>query len=320
MASVKDRPPEEVRAAYRLHDEVESNPPSRKLFESNPPKLDRFQRKVLDDLNAQGYAAITFADLFTADLWGQVAADAAVFSKEMERQLAGGVAPPATVKKVKPGKPGKPAKAAKPEKVKKDKAFLGRRYKRDLLTLDSPWLQVASSQRMLDIVNSYIGMWAKLSYADQWYSPPRGSEADRVGSMRWHRDYNDQHLIKVFTYLVDVDEGTGPFEYVPGSAKTGPYVNEWPWAPLGETYPPADEFDRRIPQSAAKTFTGPRGSMILCNTSGFHRGGFATKNPRDVWVFNYVSPAALQSLVERNFTVDPSTVDHLSEVERFALS
>ena len=87
---------------------------------------------------------------------------------------------------------------------------MGRRYKKAPLTLDSPWLQLGGSARMLDIVNTYLGMWSKLSYADQWYSPPRGSEADRLGSMRWHRDYNDQHLVKVFIYLVRRRRGHRP--------------------------------------------------------------------------------------------------------------
>jgi hypothetical protein len=311
MAKVKERPPEEVRADYRRHDEVESNPPSRELFESNQPSLDEAQRQIVDELNTQGYTVVPVAELFSPQVWEELATDAAEFTREMERQLAGGTEPK---KKAKPGKPGKP------EKPKKEKAFMGRRYKKAPLTLESPWLRLGASSRMLDIVNTYLGMWSKLSYADQWYSPPRGSEADRVGSMRWHRDYNDQHLVKAFVYLVDVDEGTGPLQYVPGSARGGPYANEWPWEPMGETYPPPDEFERRIPDSAVKTFTAPEGSMILANTSGFHRGGFATENPRNIWVYNYVSPAALAVMVERNFDVGNGALGDLAEVERFALT
>jgi hypothetical protein len=325
MAKVKDRPPEEVRDEYKLHDEVASNPPARKLFDANRPELDETQRRIVDELDTQGYSVIPVAELLSPHAWEELAADAAIFSCEMQEMLSGGSVPTSKAKKVKvpkPGKalkPGKDPKPAKAEKPQKEKAFLGRRYKRDALTLDSPWLRLAASNRLLDVVNTYLEMWTKLSYADQWYSPPRGSEADRVGSMRWHRDYNDQHLVKVFTYLVDVDEGTGPFEFVPGSARNGPFANEWPWQPLGETYPPQDEFAQRIPATAVKTFTAPRGTMILCNTSGFHRGGFATEKPRDIWVFNYVSPAALESLVERNFPM-PDTADELSEVQRFALT
>jgi hypothetical protein len=311
VAKVKDRPPEEVQAEYRQHDEIESNPPSRNLFESDRPELDQTQREVVDALNTEGYCLIPFSKLFTAQLWEEMAADAAQYTREVEEQLAGGTEPKKKVKKPKLGKPAKP---------KKEKAFLGRRYKKAPLTLDSPWLRLGGSRRMLDIVNTYLGMWSKLSYADQWYSPPRGSEANRVGSMRWHRDYNDQHLIKVFVYLTEVDEGTGPFEYVPGSARNGPYANEWPWQPAGETYPPPEEFEQRIPESAVRTFTGPEGSVILCNTSGFHRGGFATEKPRNLFVYNYVSPAALIALVERNFDLGNGELADLDEVERFALT
>jgi hypothetical protein len=161
---------------------------------------------------------------------------------------------------------------------------------------------------MLDVINTYLGMWTKVTYIDEWYTPPSSSERDRLGSQQWHRDYNDQHLVKVFLYMEDVDAGTGPFEYVPGSAADGPYGDAWPWEPLGEVYPPAEEFEKRIPESAVKTLTAPKGTLILCNTSGFHRGGFATDTARLMGVLNYTSPAALASLVSPNFEVDPSSL------------
>ena len=307
MAKIKDRPPEEIRETYRRHDEVESNPRSRERFEANRPELDSTQAAIVSDLRSQGYSVVSLADLFSTEAWEQLAADAQQFTREMEDVLEGGTEP----KKRKKAKPGKP---------KKEKAFMGRRYKKVPLTLDSPWLRLGTSERMLAIVNTYLEMWAKLTYADQWYSPARGSEAGRVGSMRWHRDYNDQHLVKVFAYLCDVDEGTGPLEYVPGSARGGPYASEWPWEPAGENYPSAEEFEQRIPDAAVKSFTAPRGSMIFANTSGFHRGGFATEKPRDIWVYNYVSPAALVALVERNFDARNGELGHLTEVQRFALT
>jgi hypothetical protein len=288
-----------VRATYRLHDQVLSNPSSRRLFESHPPQLDDSQRAVVEELRSEGLCVVPFTELFPAELWQQLAQDAAGFRREMEHDLSKGSEPRAVGSQQKP---------------------FGRRSASGALTLDSPWLSLAASRRMLDVVNSYLRLWSKLTHADQWYSPPLGSEADRVGSMRWHRDYNDRHLVKVFVYLCDVDEGTGPFEYVPGSAGEGPYANEWPWQPLSELYPSQDEFQRRIPESAVRTLTGPEGSMIFCNTSGFHRGGYVTEKPRNLGVFHYTSPAALRSLVERNFEVGGAAAARLGEVERFALS
>jgi hypothetical protein len=288
-----------VRATYRLHDRLLSNPPSRKLFETHPPELDEGQREIVEELRSEGLCVVPFTKLFPEELWQELTADAAGYTREIERQLAGGV---------------------EAEDVGSEKKPFGRRSRAEGLSLDNPWLRLGASSRMLDIVNTYLGMWSKLSHADQWYSPPRGPDADRVGSMRWHRDYNDRHLVKVFVYLSDVDEHTGPFEYVPGSTGQGPYANEWPWEPLSEHYPSQDEFERRIPRSAAHTLTGSEGSMIFCNTSGFHRGGHVTEKPRTLWVFHYVSPAALRSLVERNFDVDTAGAAGLAEVERFAVT
>jgi hypothetical protein len=134
-----------------------------------------------------------------------------------------------------------------------------------------------------------------------WYSVPQPADADRKASQRWHRDFNDKHLLKAFLYLVDVDEGTGPFEYVPGSAPGGQYADEWPWRPLGENYPPDGELEKRIPDDGIRTFTAPKGTMVFCNTSGFHRGGFATERPRVLATVTYSSPASLKSLTERSY-------------------
>jgi ectoine hydroxylase-related dioxygenase (phytanoyl-CoA dioxygenase family) len=152
-----------------------------------------------------------------------------------------------------------------------------------------------------------------------WYSVPQPEEADRVASQRWHRDFNDKHLLKAFVYLVDVDESTGPFEYVPGSAPGGPYADAWPWRPLGDNYPPEDALEQRIPAEAVRVFTGPKGTLLFCNTAGFHRGGFATARPRVLATVTYSSPASLASLTERSFAFTGS-LESLDAPTRFALS
>ncbi len=143
---------------------------------------------------------------------------------------------------------------------------------------------------------------------------------DRVSSQHWHRDFQDRNLVKAFLYLVDVDEGAGPFEYVPGSVGSGPYAAEWEWRPLGTTYPGDDEVAERIPDSAVKTFTGSKGSLIFCNTSGFHRGGFATERPRVLATATYLSPASLASLTDRNYVADGLVGGVEDPVVEYALS
>jgi hypothetical protein len=59
--------------------------------------------------------------------------------------------------------------------------------------------------------------------------------------------------------------------------------------------------------------------MVFCNTSGFHRGGFATECPRVLATVTYSSPASLASLTERSYRYTGS-LDELDEETRFALS
>ena len=167
---------------------------------------------------------------------------------------------------------------------------------------DDPWFGVVSSHRLLDIANAYLEMWSKLEYVDVWYSVPQPAAAERISSQRWHRDYNDKHLLKVFLYLVDVDEDMGPFQYVAGSQPGGPYADAWGWQPLGQNYPTEEELEARVPARAVQTFTGPAGTLLFCNTAGFHRGGFSTTKPRVLATATYSSPASLASLTVRSYT------------------
>jgi hypothetical protein len=289
-----------IRATYELHDRVLSNRQSRRRFAHDRPLLDAVQQRIVSQLQAEGYALLTFSELFPeGDAWAALEAQSTTFAAETEAGLAEG---------------------GEGLRVRAGKEFVVRLHSYGAeLGLKDPWFTACSSRRMLDLANTYLGLWSKLEYVDMWYSVPQPEEADRVASQRWHRDFNDKHLLKAFVYLVDVDESTGPFEYVPGSAPGGPYADAWPWRPLGDNYPPEDALEQRIPAEAVRVFTGPKGTLLFCNTAGFHRGGFATARPRVLATVTYSSPASLASLTERSFAFTGS-LESLDAPTRFALS
>ena len=76
--------------------------------------------------------------------------------------------------------------------------------------------------------------------------------------------------------------------------------------------------DRAHPEDAIPTFTAPRGTVIFCDTSGFHRGGFATSRPRVLATVTYSSPASLASLTERNYRFS-GDLEALDDVQRYAV-
>jgi hypothetical protein len=289
-----------IRATYRLHDRVLSNRRSRALFEADRPQLDDVQRRILSDVRADGFALAHFDELFADDShWQSLEAMRDRFVAETEADLA---------------------KGGEQVRVRAGKEFVVRLHSYDVrLGLDDTWFRTAASDRLLGLANTYLGMWSKLEYVDVWYSVPQPADAERISSQRWHRDYNDQHLLKVFLYLVDVDEAMGPFQYVPGSQPGGPYADAWPWQPLGKNYPTEEELEAVIPSSSVRAFTAPQGTLIFCNTAGFHRGGFSTTSPRVLATATYSSPASLASLTTRSYDFAGSP-DELDPATRFALS
>jgi Phytanoyl-CoA dioxygenase (PhyH) len=304
-----------ARQSYRVY-EGSLNVESQGKLAEHRPTLDPEQATVIEDLEGRGFSIAPFTEFF-AEVddahWSSLSAERDRFIERVEEDRAKRLA----------------KEEAKAKKGKKRAKGLGkgdyimRLLGKDQPVLgdDDPWLRIGISDRILDVVNSYFGMWSKLTYVDLWYTPPAQPGVTRVSSQRWHRDYNDAHLVKIFIYLADVDEETGPLDYVPASTLGGQYSNEWPWRPVSnDLYPPQDEFEERIPSSAQVSLTGPEGSMAFCNTSGFHRGGYVTgSKPRVMAVYNYSSPASLAALTLRNFTPEISA-DGLSEQAEFALN
>src|ERR671931_242091 len=285
-----------VVATYELHDRLLANRASRRRYAQEPPALDEIQQRTLDRLREEGYATLPFSKLVPdPTVWQELEADAARFVGETEAGLAG---------EQEGGESALRRRAGK--------EFLVRKYSWGVeLGLDDPWLRLGTNPRLLDIANAYLEMWSKLEYVDVWYTVPAGGD-ERRSSQRWHRDFNDRRLLKAFLYLVDVDEETGPFEYVPRSAPGGELEALSPWRPLGENYPPEGELEAQI-DGGAVTFTAPKGTIIFCNTSGFHRGGFARGRPRVLATFTWDSPASLKALSERNYAFAPTNGLALNE-------
>jgi Phytanoyl-CoA dioxygenase (PhyH) len=292
-----------VVATYELHDRLLANRAARRRLAHRPPELDAVQQGIVTELRTEGYAVRPFSEVVPdPGAWAELDAGARRFIGETEAELAREQEGGDSALRRRPGK-----------------EFVVRKYAYDVqLPFDDPWLRLGLNKRLLDLANTYLGMWTKLEYVDVWYTPP-ADESERKSSQRWHRDFNDRHLLKAFLYLVDVDEETGPFEYVPRSAPGGELDHLWPWRPLGDNYPPDEELAKRI-EGKSVSFVAPKGTLIFCNTSGFHRGGFASGKPRTLATVTYSSPASLASLTERNYETAADGSNGLAPEQRYALS
>jgi hypothetical protein len=284
-------------ATYEVHDRLLGNRAARRWYAAQAPALDHVQQGLVDALDREGYVTLPFADLAGQERWETVEAQGARFVADTEKTLAEGGS----------------------GKVRAGKEFVVRAHSFEGATLgpDDPWFSFCVSRRMLDVANAYLRLMSKLSYVDLWYTAQQPASDERVASQNWHVDFDDKHLLKAFVYITDVGPDHGPFEYVPGSQPGGRHHAVRPWVPMGYGRVPDEDVARNVRAEEIATFTGATGTLILCNTSGLHRGGFATAGPRVLATATYCSPASLKALSNRNFD---TTLDTSDPVVRYAVS
>jgi Phytanoyl-CoA dioxygenase (PhyH) len=264
--------------------------------------LDDVQRAAVDALQADGIAVVPFVDLLGEELWNAARADIDPFIRETEEATRDAGDRPA-------GKEEVIARRFYDKAGDKEKPSF---------SIDSPWLRIAASDAMLGIVNSYRQRQTRLYYLDNWFTVPYPGAGDRVASQRWHRDPEDEHIVKSFVYFSDVDEEAGPFEYVRGSTAGGRYGDLWPWSE-GHRYPPTDELEAAVPPEDRFLVTAPAGTIIIADTGGFHRGGFARTKPRILSIATYLRSDRKEG--KRRFTVDyAGREDEVGPQARAALS
>jgi hypothetical protein len=294
-----------ITTKYELHRRALSNRASRRRFRRSEPVLDDLQRRLVADLRRDGIAMTSFEELLgDRELWSALEGDIKAFAEEAAPDVGGGDGGP----------------------TDKSDYYISRwaaRHRGSLrreVSTDDPWARLGLSSRMLDVVNAYRGLWTKLLSVDNVYTVPFPGTDQRVGAQNWHRDPEDLHVVKVFLYFSDVDDEAGPFQYIQGSVTGARYGDAWPWRVRGGTYPPAGELEKLVSQSDLITAEGRAGTIIFCDTSGWHRGGFAKSRPRTMSIHTYVSPASVAAeRTKPQLIVDGSTNGRLSDVARFAV-
>jgi hypothetical protein len=175
----------------------------------------------------------------------------------------------------------------------------------------------ALSPPLLNIANAYLGMYARLRYYNVWYTFATNGAARE--SQLWHFDREDNYILKLFVYLKDVDSGTGPFTYAPGTHRKGLYWNRKPesFAENNVARTTDDQMNAVVPRDRWITATGKKGTVVFADTRGYHKGGEARTDNRLMYTCMFTSPASdSKQLLKYPASKE---VGHLNGKQRFAL-
>lgn len=120
----------------------------------------------------------------------------------------------------------------------------------------------------------------------------RYREGNKGSGGGWHRDTSYHNQFKSVVYLTDVDENNGPFTYLLGTHKTNNLFD-------GKVKSDIKKFDFRLDEDFIKKVkdlgykeikcTAKRGTLILTDTRGIHRGSPLKEDVRYT-LFNYFFP------------------------------
>ena len=182
---------------------------------------------------------------------------------------------------------------------------------------ESVFARFALQDTILDIANAYFGMLAKLRYYNVWYTFATQSEARE--SQLWHFDREDNYILKIFLYLKDVDEGTGPLTYAPGTHRKGPHRNVQPEYFLEDHVRRTtdEQMAAVIPRESWFKAIGKKGTIVFADTRGYHKGGEARTDDRLMYTCMFTSPAS-QSKRLLTFSDDIDSYN-LTKKQRLAL-
>ena len=249
------------------------------------PDLDKDDHKPLDTLNREGWAQLADIDQKTVDgllahfknnpllPWGKRAKEQYASAADLRTKTNVASVP--------------------------DEFLSGRR---DVLALglSSDVLSIAAHHLQAPPILLGVTAWTSFASKD-------GATRPAVEAQKFHFDLDDYRFVKQFIYLTDVDDGSGPHEYIPKShlpdtilAARDNCVNK---GILSE-----DEFNEwyfralRKDDSDVKSYlgidpiaiTGKAGSRLMVNTEGIHKGRVPIVKDRWIVQFLYGVSAHVQ--------------------------
>lgn len=285
----------------------------RRWWRSLDVRLDERKKSIVRALEADGIAVIPITDLLPFSLFDELMREA---SDRARRAAGGDLGLSSADGRI---KLGGGAFSASTKKYQKD--FLADLWgEGDTPTLDvaSPFTRLALDPRVLAIVGAYLGMAPRFFHFSLLSTVIRPAGTPEEYSQRWHRDSEDRKMVKVFLYLTDVGElGAGPFTYIRGSKRGGRFGHLWPQHPPVGSYPPPGAVERAVPPSNILECFGKAGTLIFCDTTGLHRGGYSTTKERVMFTASYCTKASIHP---RLFQRPPALPADISPLARYALA
>lgn len=123
--------------------------------------------------------------------------------------------------------------------------------------------EIANHPDVLETVAGFLGAKPTITYMSSWWSLP-AADGTAEHAEKFHRDVDDWRFVKLFCYLTDVDDMSGPHMFVRGSHRVNKLTKLRRFS--------EEEVESTFGSDKLVKFTGPAGTAFLETTAGVHRG------------------------------------------------
>lgn len=144
-------------------------------------------------------------------------------------------------------------------------------YKTSDLLANPDVQNLLSDPSLLTLAEAYLGKAPKVDVLSMWWHFHFHDQPDSNAAQLYHFDLDRPRWLKVFIYLTDVGPDNGPHSFIQGSHRPGTIPDDIlkrGYVRLSDT-----EVTSIIGEHQEKVFTAPRGSIIVEDTIGLHKGG-----------------------------------------------
>lgn len=158
-------------------------------------------------------------------------------------------------------------------------------YKAQDLLADDDVQVLLADESLREFAGRYIGADPIIDIVTMWWHTGFKEEADSMAAQLFHVDMDRLRWLKVFIYLTDVEEGDGPHTFIARTHRTGGIP--WSLRQKGPVRWSDEEVLRHYGREREISLTGRRGTIILEDTRGLHKGALVRPGSRDRLVLQF---------------------------------
>ena len=154
-----------------------------------------------------------------------------------------------------------------------------------------------------EIANNYLGSKSFINFMRVVVSKAKDpryftDQQIHLSANKFHFDYSHLRSIRFFIYLTDVSEDAGPHTFIRSSHEENfkyPESSDDFYKPgfrkyyngTSEGLLKEDWVNKNFSNGSQIKFTGKKGSLIIEDTTGFHKGAHCLKGSREILLLNY---------------------------------